>query len=59
MNGKLISEYLRKIGAQGGKAGTGKSKVRGGTTRSEQKAYYERISRKAVKARKAKRKETK
>lgn len=42
-----LREHLRKAGQKGGLA-TGKSKVRG------DKAYYQRISRKAAKARKAK-----
>ena len=45
-----IREYMAAIGAKGGAAGEGTSKVRGSTE------YYKRISRKAVKARNAKRK---
>ena len=44
-----IRQYLAKIASKGGKAGTGQSKIRGGT------AYYRRISRLAAKARKTKR----
>ena len=43
-----IKHYLASIGRKGGKAGTGASKRRGGTD------YYERISKLAAKARKAK-----
>ena len=43
------TEHLRKAGQKGGQA-TGKAKVRG------DKAYYQRISKQAVAARKAKRK---
>lgn len=42
-----IKKYLASIGSKGGKAGTGKSKIRGG------KEYYKRISRLAAKARRA------
>jgi hypothetical protein len=42
-----IKRYLASIGGKGGKAGTGTSKIRGGT------AYYKRISKLAAKARKA------
>ncbi len=42
-----VRAYLASIGSKGGLA-TGKSKVRG------DKAYYQRISKKAAKARKAK-----
>jgi hypothetical protein len=42
-----IRKYLASIGSKGGKAGTGKSKLRGG------EAYYKRISKLAAKARKA------
>jgi len=45
--GVSASAYLASIGSKGGKA-TGKSKVRG------DKAYYQRISKKAAKARKSK-----
>lgn len=44
-----IKRYLANIGGKGGKAGTGKSKLRGGTD------YYKRISKLAAKARKARR----
>ena len=50
VSSKSIREYLRLIGKRGGAAGTGSSKVRGDAE------YYKRISRKAAKARKAKRK---
>jgi hypothetical protein len=49
MSEKEIKEYLASIGSKGGKAGTGESKLRGGT------AYYKRISQLAAKARKARR----
>ena len=42
-----IKRYLASIGGKGGKAGTGKSKIRGGAD------YYKRISKLAAKARKA------
>ena len=44
-----IKDYLASIGKKGGEAGKGKSKVRGDA------AYYQRISKKAAQARKAKR----
>ena len=47
MSEEEIKRYLASIGAKGGKAGSGKSKVRGG------KDYYKRISKLAAKARKA------
>jgi hypothetical protein len=50
MGSKSIRDYLAGIGAKGGAAGQGASKVRGTT------AYYKRISKLAAKARKAKRK---
>ena len=50
MSEEEIKRYLASIGSKGGKAGTGKSKMRGGTD------YYRRISRMAVKAREARRK---
>lgn len=43
-----VRRYLKDIAAKGGKAGTGKVKVRGGAS------YYKRISAMAAKARKAK-----
>jgi general stress protein YciG len=46
---KEIREYMRSIGADGGRA-VGQSKVRGDAE------YYQRISRKAAAARAAKRK---
>jgi len=51
MSGQEIKRYLASIGSKGGKAGSGKSKLRGG------KEYYKRISRLAAKARKARRAE--
>jgi hypothetical protein len=48
MSEEEIKRYLASIGSKGGKAGTGASKLRGGT------AYYKRISKLAAKARKAK-----
>lgn len=42
-----IKRYLASIGSKGGKAGTGENKLRGGPD------YYKRISKLAVKARKA------
>jgi hypothetical protein len=42
-----IKRYLAAIGSKGGKAGTGKSKRRGDS------AYYQRISKLAAMARKA------
>jgi hypothetical protein len=53
VNTKAIREYLSRIGKRGGAAGKGSSKVRGDTE------YYKRISQKAAKARKAKRKGSK
>jgi len=47
MSEEEIKRYLASIGSKGGKAGTGKSKLRGG------RAYYKRISQLAAKARKA------
>ena len=47
MSEKEIKEYLASIGSKGGKAGTGDSKIRGGTE------YYKRISQLAAKARRA------
>ncbi len=47
MSEEEIKRYLASIGGKGGKAGTGKSKLRGGTD------YYKRISKLAAKARKA------
>jgi hypothetical protein len=41
-----IKRYLASIGGKGGRAGTGASKLRGGTD------YYKRISKLAAKARK-------
>jgi hypothetical protein len=53
VSSKSIREYLRLIGKRGGAAGTGSSKVRGDAE------YYRRISRKAAKVRRAKRKVSK
>jgi hypothetical protein len=39
---EIIKKFLREIGAKGGKAGTGKAKVRGNSD------YYSRIRRMAV-----------
>ena len=47
MSEQEIKRYLASIGSKGGKAGTGKSKLRGGPD------YYKRISKLAMKARKA------
>jgi len=47
-----VKRYLASIGKKGGKAGTGKSKLRGGS------AYYKRISKLAAKVRKARMDET-
>jgi hypothetical protein len=47
---KSVREYLSRIGKRGGAAGKGASKVRGDAE------YYKRISRKAAKVRKQKRK---
>jgi len=44
---EAVRRYLKEIAAKGGKAGTGKAKVRGN------RAYYERISAMAARARKA------
>ena len=44
---EAVRRYLKEIATKGGKAGTGKAKVRG------DKTYYERISAMAAKARKA------
>jgi hypothetical protein len=44
---EAVRRYLKEIATKGGKSGTGKAKVRGN------RAYYERISAMAVKARKA------
>lgn len=44
---EAVRRYLKDIGRMGGRAGTGKAKVRG------DRAYYERISAMAAKARKA------
>jgi len=49
MSEEEIKKYLASIGSKGGKAGTGESKLRGGTE------YYKRISQLAAKARKARR----
>jgi len=49
MSMEEVKRYLASIGAKGGKAGSGKSKVRGGSD------YYKRISKLAAKARKARR----
>jgi hypothetical protein len=45
MSEQEIKRYLASIGSKGGRAGTGKSKLRGGS------AYYKRISGLAAKAR--------
>jgi hypothetical protein len=50
MSEQEIKKYLASIGSKGGKAGSGKSKVRGGPE------YYKRISQLAAKARKARHK---
>jgi hypothetical protein len=47
MTKKEVIEYLREIGARGGKA-TGKSKVRGDS------AYYSRLRKKGVRKQKGK-----
>jgi hypothetical protein len=47
MSKQEIKRYLASIGSKGGKSGTGKSKLRGGS------AYYKRISKLAAQARKA------
>lgn len=47
MSEEEIKRYLASIGTKGGKAGTGKSKVRGGPD------YYKQISKLAAKAREA------
>jgi hypothetical protein len=47
MSKEEIKRYLASIGGKGGKAGTGKNKLRGDA------AYYKRISKLAAKARKA------
>ena len=49
MSGEEIKRYLAAIGSKGGKAGTGTSKRRGGPD------YYKRLSKRAAKARKARR----
>lgn len=49
MSEEEIRRYLASIGSKGGKAGTGKSKLRGGAD------YYKRISRLAARARQARR----
>lgn len=49
MSVEEIKRYLASIGRKGGKAGKGRSKLRGGPE------YYERISKLAAKARKARR----
>lgn len=46
---KAIRQYLRKIAQQGGRAGTGKSKIRGGAD------YYRRMGLKSAMAKRAKR----
>jgi hypothetical protein len=48
-----VIRYLASIGKRGGEAGSGASKVRGN------KSYYQRIAKESVKARRAKRKESK
>jgi hypothetical protein len=45
MSEQEIKRYLASIGSKGGKAGIGKSKLRGGP------AYYKRISKLAAEAR--------
>jgi hypothetical protein len=49
MSEQEIKQYLARIGGKGGKAGTGKSKRRGGSD------FYKRLSKLAAKARKAQR----
>jgi hypothetical protein len=49
MSEQEIKRYLASIGSKGGKAGKGRSKLRGGS------AYYRRISKLAAEARRAKR----
>jgi hypothetical protein len=49
MSEQEIKRYLASIGSKGGKAGKGRSKLRGGS------AYYKRISKLAADARRAKR----
>jgi hypothetical protein len=44
-----VRDYLSQIGSKGGRSGTGEAKVRGDAD------YYKRISKKAAKARAAKR----
>jgi hypothetical protein len=51
---KAMRKYLSQIGQRGGLAGRGGSQLRGGKTEAEQTAYYKRISRKGVRARRAK-----
>ena len=51
---RAMRKYLSQIGQRGGRAGRGESQLRGGETEAEQSAYYRRISRKAVRARRAK-----
>ena len=48
---KAMRKYLSQIGKRGGEAGGRKSKLRGGKTEAEQRAYYTRISRAGVRAR--------
>ena len=48
---KAMRSYLRQVGKRGGEAGTRESKLRGGETEAEQRAYYTRISRVGVRAR--------
>lgn len=45
----MLRRYLAEIGSKGGRSGTGKAKRRGSS------AYYKALSRKAAKARAAKR----
>ena len=52
---KAMRKYLSQIGKRGGEAGGRKSKLRGGKTEAEQRAYYARISAKGVRARARKR----
>jgi len=50
---KAMRKYLSQIGQRGGRAGRGESQLRGGETPAERSAYYKRISRKGVRARRA------
>jgi hypothetical protein len=48
MKKKELLEALREIGSKGGKAGTGKSKVRGDS------AYYSRLRKKGIRKQRGK-----